>query len=91
MNCVPLARYPQSILEGAANPNGLAAFPGPWQPLNPQEPISSWSPEEGDGYWITGRLLRHFSGLDRKAHLLEGKARAPLVSFLEHDEHDQTY
>lgn len=50
-----------------------------------------WGGGRGDGYWITGRLLRHFSGLDRKAHLLEGKARAPLVSFLEHGEHDQTY
>ena len=56
MLCIPLARYAQSILEGAANHSGPAAFPGSWQPLNPQEPISSWS-----GCGAGGGLLDYWS------------------------------
>lgn len=82
---VPLARYPQSILEGAANPNGPAAFPGPWQPLNPQEPISSWSPERaGEGGMVIG-LLVAFSGISRgltgKRISWRGKPELPLSHF----------
>lgn len=80
---VPLARYPQSILEGAANHNGPAAFPGPWQPLNPQEPVSSWSGVGGGGMVIG--LLVAFSGISQgltgKRISWRGKPELPLSHF----------
>lgn len=34
-----------------------------------------------DGYWVTDRLLRQFSGLAKKAHPLEGKPELPQSHF----------
>ena len=64
---------------------GPRSKPGPWQPLNPQEPISSWSPERaGEGGMVIG-LLVAFSGISRgltgKRISWRGKPELPLSHF----------